>query len=350
MCGEGGDGGDSEGDSGLGDDGGEGLEEPRQAIARPSINAETKKIIDEITKEQKDAELKQKIIDEDKTRFDLDTTNFNTQLGEGRSGAFDRARGTVEERGLDFNNFEGGINSELDRIVRGLSGPVSGTAGFADPRASFEDDIASIVLNNSRDLSRRNFETAIDSFGGEGFAQNSIRNDADDAILQSILDPQFADANTSLDNAFSQGNLSRAGLDRARITLGEQQSGARSNLDQIGGDVLSQGRSDLRDIRDRGIGQARGFELGQSFTPGDVQGRLDTSLGDFNTNLEGNIRNAVGSAPLFDVNSILANTRQTAFNPAAGTGDTAAPGLLDTLADRDKKRNESRGVGNTGAF
>lgn len=284
---------------------------------------------------------------QEQQRYQSDLEAFNQLLGSAQSSAFERARGTVEDRGLDFSLYEDPIQSELSRIAGGVSRPVLGTPGYTNPTPFFSDDIADIVLDRSRDLQRRQYENQIRGFAPEGFALDLIPDTADDPILQSILTPQFEEANTRLQSAFNLGNLSRSGLDTARRNLEEQRTSALSNLNQVGGDVLSQGRQSLRDIRGRGLETAGAFELGQQFNPGTYQERINTQLGDFTSNLEGSIRNAIGSEPLFDVNRILASTRQSAFNPAR---DTGAPGLLQALTERDRKREEQRGVGNTGAF
>ena len=281
-------------------------------------------------------ELEREAVEQERLRGE-----FLGNLDTSSQGAFLRGQGIIEDRGLNFGDFETQLQREIDSIRQSVP--------FLDPNPGvfFGGNIADTVLDRAQGNQRRGFESSLNEFAGQGFAQNLFPDTADDAILEAILAEQFGPASDQLLRAFQRGNLNQVGFDTATDQLGSQNTAAQSRLQDLGGGVLTTNRNTLKDIAGQGFAGASAFELGGSFDPGNFQTRIDDTFGDLSGRLGGDIRNALGGEQLFDFESLLARggISQGATNPGA-----AAPGIADVLADREKDTKKTRGLGSEGVF
>lgn len=271
------------------------------------------------------------------------TSEFQSRLNPARQSAYTGAEQYFSNLGFNPADYSSDINAEIARAVGLIPEFDPNPGAYLSGR-----DIGEAVFNTAQSDARRGYEQDIYGFAPQGFATQAIPDTLDDSIIQSILTPEYEKANLSLNDALTRGILSAQGFQSAQNVLGQQKAEATARLGQVGSDTLESGRNTLRGIRDEGLSQAQNYRLGSpALDFSGLQGRIDTSLNDFRSNLEGNIRTNLGSDPLFDIGSVIAGARQSSFNPTRANESTA---LQQALTDREKERNKSRGIGNTGAF
>ena len=118
-------------------------------------------------------------------------------------------------------------------------------------------------------------------------------------------------------------------------------------MQDIGGGILEQGRNELRDVANQGFTQARNYRFGDVFDPTTTQTNITNRQNEFMGNLEGNIRGAVGGEQFFNTDDLISRggAAQGVTNPAGTT-----TGLLDVLSARNKKTQQTTGLGSQGSF
>ena len=286
-----------------------------------------------IQAEQRNAELSRQSV-----QAETDRDQFITNRDAGFQGALQNSIGTIEDRGLNPDDFMSQLLRELENQQR--------TIPFLDPTPGqfFSGDTASIVLDRARGNQRRDLNSQLNEFAAPGFAQNLFPDTADDSILTSILNEQFEPATDQLLRAFQRGNLTQQGFDASTLSLNSQRDAANARLSDVGGGVLTDFRNQLRGIGDQGFAQAGAFELGGNFDPNTTRGLIDSSFADLSGRLGGSIRNALGGEQLFNIEDVI--TRGGTAQGAQNIGS----GLLDAFSTREKERNKSRGLGSEGVF
>ncbi len=272
------------------------------------------------------------------TQREQDTGDFNLNLDAAFQGALGQGTSQIEQRGLNPDDFMSSLMSELQGVRRSVP--------FLDPNPGsfFGGDIADIVLNRATDTSRRGFTNTLNEFAAPGFATSLFPDTADDSILESILNEQFQPASDQLLRAFQRGNLTDQGFQTATSQLGSQREAGSARLSDVGGGVLSDFRSQLRDIGSTGFSRAGAFELGGSFDPENTRGLIDARFADLSGRLGGSIRNALGGEQLFNIEDLI-----TRGGIAQG-GQNPTGGLLDAFATRERERDKQRGLGSEGVF
>lgn len=288
-----------------------------------------------------DAEAELRRLEQEATQKEADRELFLSSLDTQTADALIRGRSTIEGQELDLDRFLPLLQQEIDLTSRSVP--------FLDPNpaAFFGGDIAQQVLDRERDKDRRGFTNDLLGFAGPNFATELFPNTSDDAILQALLQEQFQPASDQILRAFQRGNLTDVGFRAANSQLTGQNTAANARLQDLGGGVLVEGRNALTDIANTGFNRASTFELGQSFDPGSIESAITTSADDFRGGLEGRIRNVLGGEQLFNIEDLIqrGGIAQGAQNPGA-----SAPGIAGVLAQREKEREQQRGVGNVGVF
>ncbi len=269
---------------------------------------------------------------------ETDRTNFDRNLDQAFQGALTQGSSVIQERGLNLEDFLPGLTTSLEATRRSVP--------FLDPNPGsfFGPDIADVVLNRAQDTQRRGFRNELNEFAAPGFAQTLFPGTADDSVLQSILNEQFQPASDSILRAFQRGNLTDQGFQTANTQLQSQRDVGNARLQDIGGGVLGDFRSELRGIAETGFNRANTFELGGNFDPSSTQGLIDARFADQSSNLGGSIRGALGGEQLFNIEDLISRggISQGQQNPTAG--------LFDVFAQRSKERDKQRGLGSEGVF
>lgn len=255
------------------------------------------------------------------------------------------AREQLNRRGLT-----GSLRSEfiplIDREARQLRSraPTSGSnaSQFFDV-----DSVLNRLVQEQTGYKRTGINRELDSFLGAGFDKGLISDTADDAYINDIINSRYNDAYNMVDRSYKRGNLNDSGLAAAMAALGEQRSSANARLQDIGGGLLETGRESLRTIGSNARDRANAFTLGGSFDTGAIRNDLFSERDSFLGGLRGQLDNAIGGDPLFDINNII-------FRGGVGQGAQNAtgnsPALLTALAGDQERKNKTIGLGNTGAF
>lgn len=259
--------------------------------------------------------------------------NYNDSLSSGYNGAYTRGLGMVEKRGLDPKQYEGVIKSTLDATRAGIS------QKDANPGQYFTDSVIENALARERDNLRSRYTNEVTKRFSPGFEQSYFTGNSDDRFIDDILGRQKQEATSYLDRAKSRGTLDESGFAAAMRRIGEMESTGRATANKLGDSVLQGNRTRLTDIANQAKSQAGSYELGQDFSSSLYDNRFNETLGNLNSNLEGDIRGVMEGQKFFDVADLIARggSLQGAVN--------APTESLDAIAAREKLRNTPRGIG-----
>ncbi|NJL53758.1 hypothetical protein HC928_00535 [bacterium] len=258
------------------------------------------------------------------------------------SAAFSGALNSANMRASDLGLSDFDPNRYLDPIRSSIPSTATSFDQYFGPSAIDN------MFNQHQQSLRTQYENQLRSQLPYGFESTHFPDTADDPYIDAILNEQYGDALTSLTGAREQGLLSRFGFDDATRRLDTQKTGAQSQLQTLGGGVLSGYRGALSDIGNTAYGQARNFNLGQQFDPDYYAKQVQDKASSFSSNLEGDLRSAVGGTPLFDINSIIGkSSANTSVNPTQQKAQTGSP-LLNALEQRVNEPNRS--VSQQGVF
>jgi hypothetical protein len=142
-----------------------------------------------------------------------------------------------------------------------------------------------------------------------------------------------------LQSARDRGQATSTVYDRALRELETGRSTANTELQGIGRGVLEDIVGDINTRRQGSLDTAAGWDFGSTYDPTQEAERIRSYAGERGSQLEGDIRGAVGGKEFFDINSLLGKAKArvgTSSSPGADTGSTA---LLDTFANEATKNN-----------
>lgn len=273
----------------------------------------------------------------------VDQAAFGKRLLDSFTGAETSARSQLTDRGLDPEQYWSPVEAELQRV--------RSTIPNLDPSpgAYFTPDIVDSVLNRQQDLTRTRNTNAVNERFGSGFERAAIGDSADDPLIDKIVNEEYDRAKSGIDASYKRGNLNDAGYNYATGELDRGKTTGKTTVSGFGDAVLNRYRGDLTGIKDRAVTGANSYTLGgSSFDINPYADEVGTKTQSDLGNLEGDLRGAVGSTPLFDVGSILqkAGGAQGPVNPRNSGQDMIA----SVLTAQRKKNNTGQGVGSGGVF
>lgn len=240
-------------------------------------------------------------------------------------------------KGVDGSQYENDILSSLDKMKQGVPDL------DANP-ASYFRNAGEELFNRYTTRDRTNFTNKFQGQFGSNYADTVFGGTADDSLLDQIYAEKYQPASAFLTNALSRGQLTSAGYEFANKNLANQATAAKSRLQSMGGDVLNTYRTGVRNLQDQANSAINSYQLGQQFNVDDWINQLTSKTNEYKSKMEGDIRGAIGSQELFDVQSLLNQA-------AAFGGATNAQGdLTAAIMESEKKKNEQRGTGTTGVF
>lgn len=246
----------------------------------------------------------------------------------------------VTDRGLDYSQYGGDIDRELERIYKSVPyGPSVDASSYFDPNT------ASNVLNKTESAKRTGYLNQFNALLPEDYSKQAFADTSDDEIIDKILGEQYGKATSLVDMNKKRGTLTDSGYSSALNTLAQQKQQASSKLQNIGGNVLTGYRGQIDDIIGEGRTKAGSYTLGQTYDPTSYKTQAETKRTDLSGRLEGDIRGSAGADSLFDTSSALGSGYQ-----AQGAQNTSRQGILDALANKERSRQTQRGVGSQGAF
>jgi len=267
---------------------------------------------------------------------------FNTKLDQGFNSALQTGTDFFSREGLDLDRFLPLLTERLNTTRQGVPELSSNPSSFFDALLTSQN-----IVGDELTRDRRGFNLDIDAFAGDNFANNLIPGTFDDSVIAQILSEQFGNASSGITRARDRGSLSDFGFQSAFSNLENQNTAAGARLQDLGGGILETNRNALRDIGGQARSRADAFQFGDSFDPASFENRINTTFGEQQGRLEGDIRGALGGESLFNLSDILARA-----GSAQGTQNNVAqsPALLASIAQRDEERRASRGIGTQGAF
>lgn len=267
-----------------------------------------------------------------------DTAKFNTDREAAFTGAQGTGRSALVSRGLNPDDY-------MDIVTRALTDTKARIPqGDPNPASYFTSDVTNNALTQEENTRRIRNTGVVNSEFSDGYDRTAIPDTWDDSYINEILGGQRENANKSLDYARSRGQLNDVGYNSALSKINEQETGARSTLDMLGGSVLAKNRSGLGDIKSSASSGANAYTLGSpEFKIDPYRQRLTDAVAGYQKNLKGDLTNALGGTQLFNVNDILLSGSR-AQGPQNLT-TASVPGAL-----RKKDPSQDRGLGSTGTF
>jgi hypothetical protein len=199
------------------------------------------------------------------------------------------------------------------------------------------DDVIGEVRGTKRSGARSAFEKDI----GRNYANDAFADEADDAILDSIIGGQFDTASNDLRNALNRGQLQQSAFDRALSDLGTSRGTALREANDIGMGVLSTNRNAIGRMRDDALSTINSLELGDQFDTRDEVERIGKGVASRKGNLDADIRRAIGSRSFFDSNSTInrANSALGATNPGT-SGTSGNQSLYNVFSQPDRNKQQ----------
>lgn len=257
----------------------------------------------------------------------------------GRNSSYNAAISNAGSRlrGMGLDNDPYGIMGMFRQRVDANNSALQDNQDYSTAFApTIFDDVIGEVRGTKRTGARRNFESTI----GRNFADDTFADDVDDPILDSIIGSQFETASNDLRNALNRGQLQQSAFDRAMGDLGNTRTTARREADDIGMGVLSTNRNAIGRLRDDALSNINSLELGDQF---DARGESERIMGRANsrkTNLDADIRRAIGSRTFFDTNSTINRANSALGATNTGTPTTGGQSLYNVFAQPDRSKQQ----------
>jgi hypothetical protein len=264
-----------------------------------------------------------------------DVRKWTSGKGTAYSQALDYGRQRMTGMGLDPADPYG-----LDQMYRQrIDAANLGLQELDDYSAAFSpsqfDTVYGEVRGGARNKLKKEFDTQLDPY----YAEDRFGSTADDAILSMILGSQYDDARTDIGTARDRGQINQSVYDRALRDLDTRKSGANSELQGLGGGVLSSIIDDLNRRRGDVGNKINAFELSDTLDLGRESGRIRSRADERFSGLEGDIRTAVGDKQFFDTSGLIGKAAARVGTNTAPTSGTSNP-LLTTFQDQTRKQNE----------
>ncbi len=257
---------------------------------------------------------------------------FSRDFHQAVDGFRTNAQRRIANRGLDYNEFAGTIED----AIKGAAGRIPELD--PNPGQFFGDSLIDNSLNEVQQGRRTQFTRQARNKFADDEPNSLFADSSDDNIINAILGRQRSEASSALEMARKRGNLDNQGFDAAMARLGEMEKAGRSTAQTLGGSVLSNYRTQLRNVRDDAIAGAGNYQLGDNFDLANFRNRFDNQANDFRGRLEGDVNAALTGQQFFDLGDIITRggVAQGVTNPTIG--------LSDILAERERVRNANRGV------
>lgn len=260
---------------------------------------------------------------------------FKTNLSNAVTGATGDANSILASRGLDPATYLAPITQAIQDEQAKV--PVD------DPNPSqyFTSDLINNALTNYQSGTQAKNQTQVNNTFTPGFESSLLPDSLTSPYINQILTTQQGQAKQALLAAQQRGQLTDVGLSAAEQALGTQSGAAQSTLNSLGDSVLATDRSGLTNIRGNATTGANSWQLGDpSFSLDPYTTQRDSAVAKDTSNLGGDITNALGSTPLFNVNSILLSGSQAQGPQNLTTANV--PGMPV------RKNNTDRGLGSQG--
>ena len=263
--------------------------------------------------------------------------------------AFDNAIGgvdsLVEELGLTGQGFASDARTNLLDILRDFT-PGAGQVNTFN--SLLNADVGRSLGQQALDTKTQEFQnfgnTQISSiFPEDGF-------NIDQSIIDSIVEDRIGQGSKLISNQQARGNFNPIGAQNANTNLQAQKPEIRQQVSDVAQSFVPAVNDRFNDIRTRAQEANNSFVLGDDlFDVTAFTDERDNFLNDQSTGFRSQIDDAIGSNPLFDIDSALGAGRRT---QGLVSGGPRGGGILDTLAARQAQggstQQTNRGISTTG--
>lgn len=267
----------------------------------------------------------------------LKDQQFQTNLSTAATGAMGTGNSILAQRGLDPTTY--------DPVIQQAITDEQAKVPIDDPNPAqyFTSDLINSALTDDQTNTQSRNNTAVNNTFAPGFETTALPDSLTSDYVNQILTTQQGQAQDALKAAQQRGQLNDTGLAAADTALGTQSSAATSTLDSLANSVLNTDRSGLDNIKSTAANDANSWQLGDpNFSIDPYQTQESNAVSKDTSNFGGDLTNALGSTPLFNVNSILLNG--SAAQGPQNLTTASVPGLPV------KKNNTDRGLGSSGNF
>jgi hypothetical protein len=312
--------------------GGGGYVPPPQPSPQELAQARDWEAQQEFTREQRRSDA---LKEQQRIEKEASDAAWNSSKGAAYTGALTGGTNRLRGLGIEAGDPYGVYSDFTNRLNTANASLTPGS----DYSSAFAPTILDEILGGARSSQRNKYRTAFESQIDPYYAEDRFGSSADDAILNAILEDQYGTAAADLQAARDRGQASNIVYDRALKDLGTARATANTELQNIGGGVLSDITGDIGQRRQSALDSAAEWDFGTTYDPGREAGRIRSYADERAAGLEGALRGAVGGREFFDVNSLLGKATARAGNqttPAA----TGSP-LFDTFQNEATKANEN---------
>lgn len=277
----------------------------------------------------------------------INRTNAANRL-HSRNAARDAARGRLvrelEQRGESTTEYQPLVEQILGERYNAVPESVENAFPYFDG-----DELVNEVIGGKTTQRRREFTGQVNTALPSNIGQTRFSDTADDSFINEILGKQRTEAQLSIDRAKSRGNLDERGYQAAIGRIGELESAGRATAQTLAGSVIENYRTKADDIRQRATSAASSYELGgQAFDVNPYLGELSNLEQSYNTNLGGEVSNALAGQSFFDVGDIL--TRGGNIQGAVNPQTPASVAALSASRRGVNPNLTQRGEKDTGVF
>ena len=267
---------------------------------------------------------------------------FNQEVNSALNATRASATEKLADLGLDPNRYNDRIERELNLTRTRIPFGTQGAGQF------FNTDFVDTIVNDERSKRRQNATARVQRELPLDFT-TLFSTSADDPFIDQIFGRQSNEARTMLERAQRRGNITDEGFNAGLGRIGELERAGRAQAQALGDSIINRFRSEASDVRNRALERAGSLDISEpefDITP--FTNQLNEITNRFNTNLGGEIENALAGQSFFDIGDVLtrAGIAQGAQNPAAELSPA------QVLAERQRRRREQakRGIGGEGSF
>jgi hypothetical protein len=307
-----------------------------------------------------DARLKDAQVKSDAATTAANTTaatnesNFQTSKTNAYNDALAAITHTFQLQGLDPNKY---MASDILPALTSAQNSIKDLD--PNPSAAFAPNLGTTILNNIQSGARTTGLNTLNQTFTPDYVTNALPDSSLNDLVTSTVNQQFDPLGVQLQNAQKRGLLSGPGYDAALAKLNDLKTGATSQVQSLGSNILAGDRSKLTDYITGARTDANNLLLGSSFDPSSYAktagGMVSTDL----SGLGGALSSAVGDTKFANIDDLInaGGAAQGAQNPTAaapgGPGPTTAAGgapLSPAYQAPDALAKQPRGLGDTGAF
>lgn len=269
-------------------------------------------------------------------------TQRSFYTGEGQKLVRDALRSRL---GARYDQFSPDIEHELTNYSYMQRPDISAASGediVNIPQRLFGAGATSTILgalnNRVRGKAMGDFQNAFKTKPTQ-----EIGDDADDGVINKILEEQYGSAREGVDRQVKRGALNDFGRQKAYQSLDARKGQVASRLQDRGKGLLDTLRQRAQGIYDDAEKAASGSNVDSPFDVNNFSSQYRSAIDSGKAGLEGSMRDLV-SPDEFNIQEVLGGSYS-----AQGPTNKNAP-ILAAIEARNKVRSANRGLGTVGAF